>query len=301
MASTISTINKAKIDEKVQSALRYLLPLFSAFSFRVNFDANKVVNDVVYVPLATDPTVGTKTAGTIVSGTGALAGTAVTLNTFEGAGWDAKESEIPSGLFADYWADKAAGGVYGLAKQIIDAALALVTPGNYDDAAGTDKQVVALADYGQQDLADLWAIAESKIKERQRTFGMGPNLAARIMGDSNIGNIFSNTGVNFLSTGVVPQLLGMPSWCYGAFPSSNNLTGAVFGRSAIALAVAPVDELMGAGDGDIMERYTITEPSSGITVLYTMTGNGGGIVKGEVAALYGVAKGVNSVVRVCKA
>jgi hypothetical protein len=301
MATTISTVNQALVDSKVVAALRSVLPMLNAFSLRVAFDGPKVVNDVAYVPFSTDPTGGTKTAGTIKSSSGTLAGTAVTLDTLYGAGWDAKEGQISAALFPSFWADKAAGGVYVCAKAVVDAALALVTLGNFGDTAA-DKVVCAAADFGQSDLADLWAKAEVKIKQRQRSFGMGPSIAGALFGESNLALTYANTGTNFVQTGVVPQLLGMSSWCYGAFPAnSQNLLAAVFGKAAICAAVTNVDPLANAGEGNIVERRVITDPDSGISALYTMTADGGGLVAGEVAILFGVAKGQDAVVRVVSA
>ena len=299
MASTIATVNQSLVDNKVQEALRYVLPMFGAFSMRTSFDRPHVQNDSVYVPFGTDPTGGTKTLGTMVSATGGVAGTQVQLSNPYGAGWDAKEGQVSRDLFPAYWADQAAGAVYVVAKAIVDAALALVTKTNFGDVAGTDKLVCAPADFGQQDAALAWQYAETKIKQRQRSFGMNAALAAAIFGDSNLGLILTTGGSNFMQTGVVPGLFGMPGWCYGGFPSnSENLLGAVFGKAAICVAVAPVDELIGAGEGNIVERRMITEPTSGLTALYTMTAEGGGLVSGEVAVLYGVAKGQDAVVRI---
>jgi hypothetical protein len=233
---------------------------------------------------------------------GSVTGTQVQLANPLAAAWDAKEGQVSRKLFPAYWADKAAGAVYAVAKSVVDAALALVTSSNYGDTEGTDKLTCAAADFGQSDLAKVWEIAEGKIKQRQRSFGMGPSLAGSIFGDSNLGLILTTGGSNFMQTGVVPGLLGMPGWCYGAFPSnSQNLLGAVFGKAAICAAVAPVDELISAGEGDVVDRRMITEPDSGLTCLYTMTKSGGGLVWGEVAVLYGVAKGQDAVVRVVSA
>lgn len=301
MATTISTINESLVDQKVVEALRYVLPMLDAFSLRVE-NEGRIKNDVIYVPFATDPTAQIKTAGTAVTPNGTLAGTSVTLSNHYAAGWDATEASLPSRLLAPYWADKAAGAVYALAKQVIDAALAVVTKANFGDASGTDKLVCAAADFGQGDLALLWQYAEAKIKQRQRSLGLSPTYAAALMGESNLGLIFASSGNNFVQSGILPTLIGMNTWAYGAFPTnSENLGGAVFGKAAICAAVAPVDALAAAGEGDIIERRIITEPESGISVLYTMTYAFGGTVKGECEILYGVAKGQDAVVRLTSA
>lgn len=302
MATTISGINQTKVDQKVQEALKAVLPMFSAFSMRVQFDSPKVKDDTAYVPFSTDPTAGTKTAGTMKTADGTLAGTSVQLSNLIGAGWDATEGKISGALFESYWMDKIGGAVYSCAKSVVDAALGLVTAANYGNTEGVDKLTCAYADFGQSDLALLWQYSEAKIKQRQRTFGMNAGVAGAIFGESNLGLIFANTGTNFVQTGVVPQLLGMSSFCYSGFPAnSQSLAGAVFGKAAICAAIAPIDPLVAAGQGNIVERRIITEPDSGISALYTMTADGGGTVAGEVALLYGVAKGQDAVVRLVTA
>lgn len=300
MASTISTVNEALVDDKVVEALRYVMPMLNSFSLGITAEG-KIQSDVVYVPIATDPTVASKTAGTIVSATGTVAGTSVTLSNFYGAGWDVNEGRMSSRLLPSYWADKAAGAVYVLAKQVVDAALALITASNYSDT-DDDKLSVAPGDFGLSDVALLWEKAETKIKQRQRSLGLNAAYAAAVMGESNVALVYSNTGNNFVQSGIVPQMIGMNTWAYGAFPSnSENLGGAVFGKAAILVGVAPPDQILSSGEGDIIERRLITEPDSGITAMYTSTATAGGNLAGEVALLYGVAKGQNAVVRLVTA
>jgi hypothetical protein len=301
MASTISSINSALVDSRVISALKYMLPALNAFSFRVAV-GDAVQDNSVYVPVSTDPTVATKTAGTALTGTGTVAGTQVTMDLFEGAGWDAMEGKIAGQLLANYWADKAAGATYSLAKQVVDTALALVTGANYGNTDGTDKLTCAVADFDQQKLALLWQYAETKIKERKRTLLLNTAYSAAIMGESNLGLIFATAGQNFMSSAVLPKLIGMDTISYGAMPSnSENLAGAVFGRDAIAIAMTPPEPLADVGEGNLVDQRVITEPESGLSVLYKTFYDGGGKLSGEVLLLYGVKKVQNSVVRLVTA
>jgi len=297
MATTVGTVNQSLVDAKVVEALRSVLPLLNAFSYRPTAEG-KIKNDAVYVPIATDPSAQSKTAGTAVTANGTIAGTSVTLSNHYAAGWDCNEGAMPADLFPSFWADKAAGAVYSLAKQVVDATLALITATNFSDSEGTDKLTVAIADFGMSDLALMWSYAEAKIKQRQKTFIMNPSVAGAIFGESVITSSFSNVGNNIIQTGNVPGLLGMPALMYGAFPSnSENLASAIVGKAALLCAVAPPQSLSVSGEGAVAESRIITDPESGISCLYKSTATHGGNVAGECSILYGVAKGQNAVVR----
>ena len=295
MATTFATINQSLVDNAVVSALRTLKPMLSAFSYRPVTEG-KIQNDIVYVPIATDPTAQSKTAGTAVTDNGTIAGTSVTLSNLYAAGWTANEGTMPSSLFPAFWQDKIAGGVAALGTQVIDAALALVTTTNYGSAEGTDELTVAYADFGLSDLTTLWQYAIAKIKNQRMSFGMNPAVAGAIFGESNIASAFAYNGTNYIQTGAVPQLLGMNTWMYGDFPTnSQNLASAIFGQAAILACTAPIDDLIGTA-GEIIERRNIVDPESGIACTYTMYASGAGAVTGEVQLLYGVAKGQDAIV-----
>lgn len=296
MATTIATVNQSLVDEAVVSALRDIKPMLDAFSYKPEA-VGKIKNDVVFVPIATDPTSQNKTAGTRVTTDGTLAGTAVTLSNFKGAAWDAAEGAIGRSVFENYWVDKIAGAIHSLGKNVVDTALALVTATNYSNVEGTDKLTVAIADFGLSDLTKLWQYAIAKIKDQKMSFGMNPAVAGAIFGESTVASAFAFNGTNFIQTGAVPQLLGMNTWMYGAFPAnSENLASAIFGKAAILVGVAPPEPLFDSG-GDVVEKRIITDPESGISVLYAMSAAGGGLVSGECSVLFGVAKGQDSIVR----
>lgn len=299
MASTATTINEALVDQRVCEALRHILPVLNAFSYVIEED-DKINGDSVYVPLATDPTVCDKTAGTFVTATGGVAGTKVTFNKFRGAGWDAVESTLSSRMLPQYWADKAAGAVYGVAKDVVDTALALITASNYGNTSA-DKYVVAPADFNQQHLANVWAAGSAKVKRQNRLFMMGTSLAAALFGSSNLALIYANAGNNFLESGKLPKFLSLDQMHYEDFPdNSEKLIGAIIGKAALAVAIARPGFFLKSGDGDIIDRRVITDADSGLSCMYTTKAGAGGTLSGEVALLFGVAKGQNSVVRVVK-
>jgi hypothetical protein len=300
MASTITNINTAMVDQRVIEAIRSALPSLNAFSFQVS-EQECVKNNVVRVAVSTDPTVGDKTSGTMKTSDGTLVAVDVTLDKFRAAGWDAKEGEIGPSLFASYWADKAAGAAYSVAKDVVDTALGLITLANYGDGAG-DKLAVAAADFGQSDMAQLWEKGVGKAKRQSRLIMLNTSYSAALFGDAALAAIFANAGTNFVATGMLPTFIGMNTMHYDDFPANGqNLGGMVIGKAAIAVAMARPAELLASGDGDIMERRVITDTASGISLLLTTTGSGGGTIAGEVALLFGVKKAQDSIVRLVTA
>lgn len=300
MASTISGINQALVDDRIVSALRHVLPMLRAFSYIIEED-DRITSDTVNVPLATDPSVGDKTAGTFKSADGTLAGTTVTYNKFRAAGWDAVESTMRPSLFPNYWADKAAGAVYAVAKDVIDQTLALVTASNFGNTSA-DKLAVAAADFGQNDAAELWKLATTKIKRQEKTMLLNTAYSAALFGDSSLALIYANAGDNFLKSGMLPQFLGLNQMHYADLPAnSENLGGVIVGRAALAVAIARPGVLMNAGDGDIMDRRVVADAESGLSVLYTTKASAGGTISGEVAIMFGVAKAQDAAVRLVSA
>jgi hypothetical protein len=297
MASTISNINTALVDERVVEALRHALPMMNLVSFGVTQE-EKLQNDIVRVSIATDPTVATKTAGTLLAAGGTLAGANVTLSNFRGAAWDATEGTVSAMTIEKYWADKAAGAVYVTVKDAVDAAFALVTAGNFGDSEGVDKLTKATADFDQGELAKLWGYGLNKIKRQQKVLVLNTAYSAAMLGLSNMPLVYAFAGENYLKTGQIPEFAGMKVLTYADLPAnSENLGGVVLGQAALLVGSARPSMLMEAGEGNIVDRRVITDPDSGLSVMYTMKADAGGTITGEVCMLYGVAKGQDAAVR----
>jgi hypothetical protein len=300
MATTFTNLNSAVIDDMVVAALRDVLPMLSIFSHIVETD-DKEKNNIVRVPITADGTVGDKTPGTFVSGSGSLTGVDVTLNQFRGIGWDATEATTPVKLLPQLWAEQAAGGIHKIAKDVIDQALALLTATNYGDATA-DKSVVAPADFGQYELAQLWEKGQTKIKNQDQALLINSSYQAAMLGLSGLGLVFATSGLNFIASGKVPALMGMNVVHYNGVPTnSENLGGAVLGKAAIAIAIARAGFFLTAGDGNIVDRRVISDPQSGLSAMLTTKADAGGTLSGEVAMLFGVAKAQNAVVRLLTA
>ncbi len=297
MATTLSNLSIAGIEMAIQSALKNALVPINAFSIGVSTDGMRK-DDVKRVPVLTDPTAQSKTLGTAITANGAVTGKDVTLNTPKEAAFDLIEGAVSASEAQTYAEGLAAGAVYSIAKDILDAAFALVTAANY-----ATKHTVAAADFGMDDLGLLFQAAEDKKLGRTRSLILNAGYTAQLIGNSNLGLVLATLGDTALKTALLPSLMGMTSYMYSGLPTnSENLGGVVIDKTAIAIAVSPIEQLIGAGEANCMFNNRVTEPESGLTVNYKMVGDAdGGKIKGIVSVIYGVAKVQDALVRIVTA
>lgn len=301
MATTLTNLNQARIEMAMQAALKNALVPLNAFSIGVS-TAGMIQNDVVRVPVLTDPTSQSKTLGSAITANGSIVAVDCTLDTPIQAGFQLNEGSVAANQLQTYAEGLAAGAIYSISKAILDACFAVITASNFGNT-DADKLVVAPGDFGQADLGNLFTKAEVKKLGRNRSLVLNSAYAGALIGESNLGLILATLGNNALTTAVLPSLLGMTSYMYSALSAnSENLVGAVIDKTSIAVAVSPIEQLVGSGEGDVLMSSLVTEPDSGITVNYKMIGNGdGGYVRGLVSAMYGVDKIQNAVIRLVSA
>lgn len=302
MATTLTNMIETTIVSQIIAALKNALIPINAFSFEVD-TAGKIQNDVLRVPVVTDATAQSKTPGTGLTSNGSLATTTVTLSNLYEAKWQLNEAQVNPSRAEAVFAALAAGAGYGIAKQVIDAALALVTASNYGSTAGEDVLTVAAADFGQNDLGELLKCAEAKKLGRDRSLVLNASYAGALIGESNLGLILATLGEQALKTAVLPPLLGMQTYMYSALPTnSENLGGFVCDKTAIAVGMAPPELLAAPGQGNLIAAEIISDADGKVSALYKRWYDAdAGTVYGSIAVLYGVAKINDSVVRIVSA
>lgn len=293
MATTLSNLSMAGIEMSIQAALKNALIPVNAFSVGISTDGMRK-DDVKRVPVLTDPTAQSKTLGTAITENGSVTGKDVTLDTPKEAAFVLKEGEVGPEEAQAYAEGLAAGAVYSLAKSILDAGFALVTAANY-----ATKVTAAAADFGMDDLALLFAAAETKKLGRNRSLILNSAYTAQLLANSTLGLTLATIGSDALKTAVLPPLLGMQSYMYSPLATnSENLGGMVIDKTAIAIAVSPIMQLVNEGEADCIFNKRVSDPDSGLTVNYKMVGNAdGGYIKGIVSVMYGVAKVQDAIVR----
>jgi hypothetical protein len=242
-----------------------------------------------------------KTPGIASTSGGGAATTSVTLSTYRESSWQLNEGQVNSGRASILFAAMAAEATYALAKYVIDTALALVTATNYGNDTD-DKLVVAAADFGQNDVAQLLIKAEAKKLGRVRSLLLNANYAGNLFG-SSLALMYATAGQNVFASGVLPPMLGMASYMYSALPTnSENLGGLVCDQGAIAVGMAAPEALVAAGEGNKISDTVVTDPDSQVVARYIrMADADGGYHKGRVELIFGVAKVQDSIVRILSA
>ncbi len=297
MATTLTNLSMAGIEMAIQAALKNALVPINAFSLGISTEGMRK-DDVKRVPVLTDPTAQSKTLGTATTENGAVTGKDVKLDTPKEAAFKMKEGEVSASEAQSFAEGLAAGAVYSLAKDILDAAFNLVTAANY-----ATKVTSAAADFGMDDLGLLFAAAETKKLGRVRSLILNSSYVAQLLANSQLGITLATIGSDALKTAVLPPLLGMQSYMYSGLPTNNeNLGGMVIDKTSIAVAVSPIEQLVAEGEADCLFNKRVSDPDSGLTVNYKMVGNAdGGYIKGIVSVMYGVAKVQDAIVRLVSA
>jgi hypothetical protein len=301
MATTLTNfVDDMLVIDAIQAALKNALVPLRAFSFGIDTNG-KVQNDILRVPVVTAASTAAKTPGTASTSGGGAATTSVTLSTYRESSWQLNEGQVNSGRASVLFAAMAAEATYALAKYVIDTALALVTASNYGNDTD-DKLVVAAADFGQNDVAQLLIKAEAKKLGRVRSLLLNANYAGNLFG-SSLALMYATAGQNVFASGVLPPMLGMASYMYSALPTnSENLGGLVCDQGAIAVGMAAPEALVAAGEGNKISDTVVTDPDSQVVARYVrMADADGGYHKGRVELIFGVAKVQDSIVRILSA
>ena len=299
MPTTITNLSTAELDDAIIQALHTVLPVFSAFSTRLNFERGLVLGSKIKVPVVGDLTVGNKTAGTLVSTSGSITGVDVTLDAFKGASWELAEGSIDAATAGEYWKGQIPVAVSKLAKTIVDAALANLTAANF----ATEVVVGATSTWTPATLAAIQTAADNKLLGGACNLLLGAEGANKLISLEQIVYAFAiANGANTLASGQLPTALsGMPAYKYVGMPTAGNMLGAVISPAAIGIAAGAPSQIIRSGEGNVVERRIVEDPESGFSVQYTEAVDAGGKITGEVAAIYGSAKATDRVVRVVSA
>lgn len=297
MATTVTgMVNDMLVIEAIQGALKNALVPLNAFSTGISV-SGKVQSDVVRVPVVSAASTAAKTAGTASTSGGGVSAQSVTMSTYRESSWQLNEGAVNAANASVIFAQMAREATYALAKYVVDLALAEVTAANF-----TTARVIAPADFGMNDLGNLWQDAETLKLGRDRSLVLNSAYTGSLIGSSNLGLILATLGDQALTTAQLPPLMGFKCYNYSGMPSTGNLGGFVCDKSALAIAMAPPEALVGPGEGNKIADEVVTDPEAGVVCRYIrMADADGGYHKGRVELLVGVSKVQNGLVRIVSA
>lgn len=303
MATTLTNIvDDMLVLSSIQKALKNALVALDAFSLGISVEG-KAQNDVIRVPIVAGAATYAKTPGTASTSYGSVSTASITLSGYREASWQMNEGEVSAKNATVFFAELAAQRTHDLAQYIIDLVISDVTAAHFGSDA-EDKLVVAVADFGQADLGQLWEKCETKKLNRNRSVVLNAAYTGALIGDSNLGLLLATLGKDALATAMLPPLMGFNMYNYSGLtsPTGENLTGFACDKGALGVALAPPEALVAAGEGNKIYDAIVTDPDSKIAVRYLrMADADAGYHKGRVEVLIGHDKVQDSLVRIVSA
>lgn len=285
------TYSTTLVVQRTLDLLKWTYPMLS----RITADFSG--ESASYGDAITTRTVGAATVGTYNTSTGyavtnaTTTDVAVTMNQhkFVEVGFNAN---VVSSTRRRLYDEQVEAAQNGLAKDISDALLALITAANFTNTP-VDRDA---ASFNRADVIQLGrSLTEAKVPTAGRTLLLNPQYYAKLAEDTTIVSALINNGAgSAIATGRLPPIHGFEVIEQGNLPSTGNLTGFGYNRSALVLATRTPNDYAQAlpsapATGNVQ---IITNPEDGFSVAMTQyVDHALGIAKWRIALMYGVAKG----------
>ncbi len=302
MANTLTTVSETMVLDEVMPALKLgLLPL-NAFS--VNYSREQLyVGKAVKVNVATAKSAGAFSS-TFESGDTTVTGTDVTITAPRFSSWyvDPKLEAIPT---AARWLAEGREAAYAVAKDVLQLGLAKFVTANIGNTNAADALTVTAANYDVDDQADQWGMLKTKKVTGAISAIHNIAYATALLKDAALQDK-SASGSDMLTTGQLPNILGMKQYYTDAFPAAvtNENTGVIFTGSetvacAIGAGVVPEAGLEAAAG---VREFVVTDPDTGLSFLWRQWVNSAtGIYWGSVYVFTGFSFLRNSATRILSA
>lgn len=268
---TAGTLVGTLVTQRSLELLRFALPPLSRMI--TNFDSEPgMLNQAIYTRYQTVPNVVAYESGGAGTGWAAQDWTNtdayVTLNQHKGCEIVLKETYL-AGTVRRLFDEMGAGQAYAIAKDIVDYAYALITAGNFTNAAIQAAQI----DFGRSTVIDM-AVAQTLKGVPQgasnRTLVLYPTYYGQLAKDQAIITLAAQQQPGIITGGVLPDVHGYYVIEAGNLPSTGNLKGFAFSKSALLIAARPdgdyVNAIPGAADGN---SVVVTDPDTGFSVRQT--------------------------------
>lgn len=155
---------------------------------------------------------------------------------------------------------------YSLGKAMVDALYALIVTGTYTNTPITEAQL----DFDRSTVIAMGsALTAQGVPQTGRTLLLNSNYYGTLMEDTVIANLGANQRAEIITGNRLPQVHGFEVLEAANLPSTGNLTGFAFSKSALALATRVPTDVSNAFPGVTGGAVTriITNPDTGMSVL----------------------------------
>jgi Mu-like prophage I protein len=310
-ADTLGTLAGTLVAQRTLELFKYTFPMLS----RVYNDYSDVpanFNQTINTRIITVPAVQTysttlgadgRPAGWSTAATATTTDVNVTLDEHVGVPI-VFDSNVLASTVRRLFDEMAPAANYALGKYFVDKIYAKITAANFNGYAvgGTAKvpdayatYPVGLNDFSRSHLATLSGIlSQNEVPEHDRSALLSTKYFTQLQKDPSLVTFFAGQQApQIITDGILPQMAGFTPIKAPNLPTTNNLTGFVFQKSAL-IAVTRLSNdysqaLPGASYGSVT---TVTNPDTGISVvLVQYVNHTAGYAEWRIQVMLGAAVG----------
>jgi hypothetical protein len=290
-SNSFGTLVGNLISQRVLELLKYQLPALNRIT--TDFSADPVqYSQSVYTRYVGIPSVGTYSTSTgyPVVDDAANTDVPITINAHKCVHL-ALNANTLSGTARRVFDENAPAMAYALAKDLVDAVYALILVANF-----TNKTTATSIDFGRPTVIDIGAALTGRgvpMGSQYRTMLLNTTYFAALAKDNAIVTMAAFQDKGIITEGILPNVHGFQIIEAANLPTTGNLTGFAFSKSALVAATRlPMDYasvLPGASYGSVQ---TVINPDTGAACLQTMyVDHNLGTANLRLAWMYGAAKG----------
>ena len=244
-----------------------------------------------YLTVPTIATYSTSTGWTTPGSNPTGTDVPVVINAHKGVPIRFQENQL-AGTMRRLFDEFAPAAAYCLAKDMVDALYALITAATYTNTAiKADKSA-----FGRAEVIDMGVALQKKgvpIGSQNRTLLLNSDYFGQLAKDTAIVTLAAYQRPDIIEQGVLPDVHGFAVVDAPNLPTTGNLAGFGFSKSALCIAARLPNDyasiLPGASYGSVT---TITDPDIGLSVMQVQyVDHKLGFAESRMALMYGVAAG----------
>lgn len=171
-----------------------------------------------------------------------------------------------AGTFRDLFGEQMPAMHYAIAKDMVDALYALIIAGTFTNTPVDE----AAVDFNRESVIDLGtSLTAAGVPLQGRTLLLNPTYYGRLMSDAAIVSLGANQKAEIITGNRLPMIHGFEVIEAGNLPTTGNLTGFGYSRSALCLAARVPTDVSNAfpGVSGGGASRVITNPDTGLSVL----------------------------------